>query len=195
MGFNLLTNEAASISPEEVRHVQLRVCGAARDAAEAREMLDFLGILPGPGEDPGKPEHYELCVRWKHRLTPENTVFGDRGGRKCKACRDEMEAKRKTAPVSVAPPGRGQDPNFCRNGHLKVQYGYHTRKNGLRECMKCFCDRSIREREIRAARRTGPRRKDCTNGHEFLPENTRLGAKGRRMCTTCEDERRKSLTT
>lgn len=33
-------------TPEEIRAARLAVCGAAKDEADAREMLDMLGLLP-----------------------------------------------------------------------------------------------------------------------------------------------------
>lgn len=187
MGFRLIDESNSEVSSEEVRHVRLRVCGTARDAGEARLMLDMLGLLPEKNDGVDKPEWYELCVRQKHRLTPENTTPGERGGRKCIACTTETAP----TPVPANPPGARQNPDFCRNGHEKKVYGYHTRSNGQRECQRCYEERKKRETTSRSGRHVGPWRKKCVNGHAWTDENTWVRQSGKRACGTCLDGKKK----
>jgi hypothetical protein len=179
MGFNNLPVFSEGISPEAARRAQLKVCETAGNVDRAQEILGMLGLLPV--EEPvDKPQYYELCTRQKHRLTPDNTVNGARGGRKCVACNK--------APVVVevvAPPGYNQNQQLCRNGHFKETAGYHTRKNGQRECKQCWKNRRDRENEARNAKVIGPRRKKCVNGHLWADENTLYQANGKRACTIC----------
>lgn len=182
MGFRLLVGDPTAVSPEEVRHVQLRVCGAAKDVAEARQMLDFLGLLPTAEDKSDKPEYYELCMRQKHRLTPENTVFGDRGGRKCKACRDAREP----TPVS-------DDAELCAN---RLHYmtsdntkAIVTRGKPGRRCVACHEEANRRHAAKRrdSGRTTVELRgKVCVNGHLWTDGSFTLTKAGSRSCLVCK---------
>lgn len=182
MGFRLLVGDPTEVSPEEVRHVQLRVCGAAKDAAEARRMLDFLGLLPAAKEKPDKPEYYELCVRQKHRLTPDNVVDGARGGRKCRACRDERE------PVPVV-----DDAELCFNKlHYLTEDNVKpgtNRGKPYRRCLACYKIANRRHAEKRkASKRTtvALRGRVCINGHEWQEGSFTTTKAGNRVCLTCK---------
>lgn len=183
MGFKLLINEAATVSPEEAHHVQLRVCGAARSVEEAREMLDFLGLLPAADEKPDKPEYYELCVRWKHRLTPENTVFGDRGGRKCRACRDDREPK----PVVDETELCGNKLHYMTEANVRMVKG-----RGGRPTRRCIaCQEEANRRHADKKRDSGRttvalRGKVCVNGHPWVEGSFKVNAAGARSCLRCK---------
>jgi hypothetical protein len=85
------------------------------------------------------------------------------------------------------------EKTHCPNGHPYIPENTIINSKGSRECLECT-RRSKREsaRKNRAekVRIRGPIVvTHCANGHEYLPENTRMTKRGSRMCLFCMRKR------
>jgi hypothetical protein len=167
-----LTDETTPVSDEQIRRAQLKVCSFASSAEDARTALSALGLLPAE-EKPTQDYHYELCVKQLHRLTPNNTEIGDRGGRRCKTCRGS----------------RPENPGTCSNGHPQIEENRYMQPSGIVRCAICRrqgMDAAHAKRMARGGKSS--KSKFCVNGHEWTPENTKFKSNGHRQCADCYKE-------
>lgn len=134
-----------------------------------------------------------------HEFTPENT-YDNHGGRGCVACRRESHQKamrriRGTAPNAV----NNAAKTHCKNGHeLSGDNLYVIPSTGGRQCKTCSRERL---REFKRAKRAGAEvgvpnaaKTHCRHGHEYTPDNTRIDARGGRICRACDRERARLAT-
>lgn len=132
----------------------------------------------------------ETHCAYGHEYTPTNTYEKPGGGRDCRACKREH-----LAAWRAANPERSRE--LVREGSRRYREAHPEKvRKAAREAM--MAKRSSPEgreaynaymREYNRQARAAKGEQFCANGHPRTPANTRVSARGYRMCLDCKQER------
>lgn len=150
------------IKPDWLKASHSLALGKRRRGATLQERFERLTF----------PEPNSGCLLWLGATTKGGYGFMKVDGRTVPATHIALELAGSPRPDNLFACHKCDNPSCVRHDHLF--WGTHNEN---------MADQKVKSRHW------ATRAESCKHGHSWAPENTRIGADGRKNCRTCEQDR------